>query len=260
MNAESGDKTPLPAPDFCNSWGEGNPVLGKGALGNSSTGHMYYSDTGNREAMVKKVQAMLSALGYTLGSAGADGKFGNDTEKAVKKFQEEHEDWGGKKLNVDGLVGPKTADALNRKMVAKGWYKFHQTETRLTRTFSLLTIQAEALKSPVSLDVEGVKKGKVVIVDYSPGNPGNLLHISFILYAEKDRRPLANCRYRLYLSHGVVEGTTDKDGLIEYGRVKAGDYLLEIAGSRTYVPAISGDTARFGWMVLGSGSEGSDAV
>jgi len=257
MNGESGDKKPLPAPDFCNSWGEGNPVLGKGALGNSSTGHMYYSDTGNREAMVKKVQTMLSVLGYTVGSAGADGKFGSDTEKAVKKFQEEHEDWGGEKLNVDGLVGPKTADALNRKMVAAGWYKFHQTETSLTRTFSLLTIQAEALKSPVSLDVNGVKKGKVVIVDYIPSN---LLHISFILYAEKDRRPLANCSYKLYLSHGVVEGTTDKDGLIDHDQIKAGDYLLEVAGSRTYIPAISSDLTRLGWMILGSGLERKDAV
>lgn len=157
------DQSPLPAKDFCNSWGDGNPILGKGALGNPNTGHMYY--TGNdREAMVKKVQTMLSELGYDIGSAGPDGKFGNTTEAAVKAFQNDHEDWNANPLKVDGLVGPDTADALNRAMVGvDGWYDQHQTEKDLTVDFALLTATIEALANPVTIDVDGVSKAKVNI-------------------------------------------------------------------------------------------------
>ena len=46
-------------------------------------------------------------LGYDVGSNGADGDFGGDTQKAVIKFQQ---DKGLKK--VDGKVGPETWEAL----------------------------------------------------------------------------------------------------------------------------------------------------
>lgn len=253
---EKGKK--LPAPDFCNKKGGGkaNPIYGKGVLGNQFSGRMYYNGS-DKEEFVTLVQTMLEDLGYDVGSKGADGKFGNDTEKAVKEFQKRHEDWGGEKLNVDGLVGPETSDALNRAMVGmEGWYIFHQTEKELTGDYALLTATAEALRQPVPLDVDGVEKGRVVITSYMRGN---LLHISFILYAEEGRQPLANCSYKLYVGDGIVEGTTDHEGLIEHDRMKAGDYLLEIAGGRTYVPAISCDSARHGWMVLGSRQDGTVA-
>ena len=57
---------------------------------------------------VKYVQEALIALGYDLGSYGADGKFGAKTEAAVKAFQRANG------LNPDGVVGPLTYTALEK--------------------------------------------------------------------------------------------------------------------------------------------------
>ena len=57
-------------------------------------------------ADVKELQTMLIELGYSCGSWGADGEFGDATELAVRKFQKEHG------CEVDGEVGPETLDAL----------------------------------------------------------------------------------------------------------------------------------------------------
>ncbi len=71
---------------------------------------------------IRHVQFMLFELGYLLGQRskmldGVDGIFGPDTDTAVRQFQREHKDWEGKNLAVDGIVGHKTSDALNREMV-----------------------------------------------------------------------------------------------------------------------------------------------
>lgn len=55
---------------------------------------------------VKWVQEKLKAMGYSLGSYGIDGKFGNTCEAAVKQLQR---DYG---LSVDGIVGANTRKAL----------------------------------------------------------------------------------------------------------------------------------------------------
>jgi peptidoglycan hydrolase-like protein with peptidoglycan-binding domain len=170
----------LPAPDFCNKAGAGkaNLIPGMGALGNQYSGRMYYTGSG-KEDHVTLVQMMLLDLGYDVGSKGADGKFGNDTEKAVKEFQKVHDDWGGEKLNVDGLVGPETSDALNRAMVEiDGWYDRHETEKELTMSFALLTVTMDALKLPVPFDVADTEKGRVVVVGTRGGmvyGTGNLI-------------------------------------------------------------------------------------
>ena len=66
------------------------PVLGKGDKGNT----------------VKALQRMLIYEGYNCGGYGADGDFGNGTEKSVKKYQAD------KKLTADGIVGEKTWSKL----------------------------------------------------------------------------------------------------------------------------------------------------
>lgn len=60
---------------------------------------------GMRGAYVKRLQEELKNLGYYRGSI--DGIFGPETEAAVKKFQKE------KKLKEDGIVGSRTAKAIN---------------------------------------------------------------------------------------------------------------------------------------------------
>lgn len=67
---------------------------------------------GSRGANVQALQAKLIALGYNLGSGGADGIFGNDTYKAVRKFQKDNN------LGIDGIVGPNTARALAESRAA----------------------------------------------------------------------------------------------------------------------------------------------
>lgn len=52
--------------------------------------------------VVKSAQILLIGRGYSCGSAGADGSFGKNTDAAVRRYQEDN------KLEVDGIVGPKT--------------------------------------------------------------------------------------------------------------------------------------------------------
>ena len=49
---------------------------------------------------------MLIKLGYSCGTAGADGDFGNNTLKALKNFQKDN------KLVVDGIYGPISKEKL----------------------------------------------------------------------------------------------------------------------------------------------------
>ena len=69
---------------------------------------------GDSGPYVTLAQTQLIQRGYDLGSYGADGKFGNATEKAVKAFQR---DWD---LSVDGVIGPKT------------WAMLDSTPTKIT--------------------------------------------------------------------------------------------------------------------------------
>lgn len=62
---------------------------------------------GDAGADVLAVQAQLVYLGYDLGTHGADGRFGADTEKAVRAFQR------AAGISVDGAVGPETRAALD---------------------------------------------------------------------------------------------------------------------------------------------------
>lgn len=55
---------------------------------------------------VKALQILLIGRGYSCGSYGADGDFGNATYNAVKAYQKD------KGLSVDGICGPKTWNKL----------------------------------------------------------------------------------------------------------------------------------------------------
>lgn len=55
---------------------------------------------------VRALQILLIGRGYSCGSAGADGDFGNGTDKAVRNYQRD------KGLTVDGAAGPVTMSSL----------------------------------------------------------------------------------------------------------------------------------------------------
>lgn len=59
---------------------------------------------------VRELQRALIELGYSCGSWGVDGDFGDATELAVKAFQARHG------LEEDGIVGPLTVAALNKAL------------------------------------------------------------------------------------------------------------------------------------------------
>lgn len=63
-------------------------------------------------AAVETMQKMLIKLGYSCGSAGADGDFGNYTLAALKKFQIENG------LTVDEIYGPKSKAKLTELYTA----------------------------------------------------------------------------------------------------------------------------------------------
>lgn len=90
---------------------------------NTSTATKSYLSKGDKGNGVKTMQTMLIACGYSCGSYGADGDFGSDSDKALRKFQG---DYG---LAVDGKYGSKSKAKLesvyNRKKSSKplGTYK-----------------------------------------------------------------------------------------------------------------------------------------
>ena len=57
---------------------------------------------------VEAMQAILIAKGYSCGTYGSDGDFGENTEKAVRNFQTD------RKISSDGIVGEKTWAELFR--------------------------------------------------------------------------------------------------------------------------------------------------
>lgn len=69
---------------------------------NSEISGLPLLERGSEGDSVKALQILLIGYGYSCGSCGADGEFGNATENAVEAFQEDME------LEADGKVGFKT--------------------------------------------------------------------------------------------------------------------------------------------------------
>lgn len=65
-----------------------------------------YLSKGDNGTDVKVMQTMLIETGFSCGKAGADGDFGNDTDKALREFQKAY------KLTVDGKYGEQSKATL----------------------------------------------------------------------------------------------------------------------------------------------------
>ncbi len=77
------------------------------ALSNSAGSNSNLLRMGSKGDLVRNLQNALIARGYSCGSYGADGAFGQGAYNAVVKFQKDHG------LSADGIVGPGTWNALN---------------------------------------------------------------------------------------------------------------------------------------------------
>ena len=173
MNGDSDKPTdqqlePLPAEKLCNAWGDGNPILGNGPLCNEEARHIYYQGN-DKKKLVITLQKMLKTLEYDLGESGpdndgVDGKFGDKTEEAVRDFQEKNRDWEGEQLKVDGLVDPKTSDALNRAMVGN-WYEHYQTPEELVNGKLYFTVTTKFLtEEGLLIEPNKAKESRVILV------------------------------------------------------------------------------------------------
>ena len=96
----------------------GTGSSGSGASGQaglvSSIKAVFGQGRKNNKNDVKALQQALMALGYSLPKYGADGKWGPETLRALKKFQKDNG------LKADGIVGKNTKRAFAKKGYANG--------------------------------------------------------------------------------------------------------------------------------------------
>jgi peptidoglycan hydrolase-like protein with peptidoglycan-binding domain len=144
----------LPSKKLCNRNPPFDPIKGDGPLSNRFNSMMSYSGSDKKE-LVKTLQMMLNDLGIPDDDGNpleVDGDFGIKTEQAIKRFQKDHKDWELKDLKTDGLVGPRTSDALNRAMVGI-WYKVYETDKELTDGQTFITVNSGRLTEGLVMTV-----------------------------------------------------------------------------------------------------------
>ncbi|PAV30150.1 hypothetical protein CIL05_06700 [Virgibacillus profundi] len=73
----------------------------------------YWLENGDRGSDVVELQNNLITLGYSVGSYGNNGVFGNDTESALRKFQDDYD------LQVDGYYGYGSQAAMKKAVADK---------------------------------------------------------------------------------------------------------------------------------------------
>lgn len=95
----------------------------------SSTSSGYKTlSSGSRGSAVEELQKKLNSLGYSCGTV--DGDYGAKTANAVREFQRKNG------LSVDGIAGPKTLEAIDKKIISSG--------TKIKVTANLLNVRAGA--------------------------------------------------------------------------------------------------------------------
>lgn len=90
--------------------------------------------TGSTGDEVKKLQSSLKSAGYDVGEAGADGIYGQATERAVRRYQTD------KGLKVDGIAGEQTQGSLLGSGEKTGEISTGASETGVDK--GLKTLQA----------------------------------------------------------------------------------------------------------------------
>ncbi len=124
------------------------PAYGSSSSGDTgSSGNLSMGSTGEA---VRDMQRKLIALGYSCGSAGADGDFGQGTYNAVCAFQRANG------LDVDGVIGPATKAAINAA------YSGSSSGGSSTATLSIGSYGA---------DVKDMQR-KLIALGYSCGSAG----------------------------------------------------------------------------------------
>lgn len=102
-------------------------------------------ETGNGN--VKTAQRYLNTKGFSVGSYGIDGVYGNDTKKALIKFTQTQLNKLGAKLAVDGINGNNTKAA---------WKKYGPTYYGCPQTVLVIATQIALLANGYSVGSAGI--------------------------------------------------------------------------------------------------------
>lgn len=132
-----------------------------------------YLSKGDKGAAVIDMQSMLIACGYSCGSAGADGDFGNATDKALRAFQTDQ------KLTVDGKYGKASKAALEALYKAKGGKK---EDVIVTSDYKIGTLDYSSIFDPTYY------VNKYPDLKKAFGNDKTKLWSHFVLWGRKEGR------------------------------------------------------------------------
>lgn len=139
----------------------------------SSPATKSYLSKGDKGAAVIDMQSMLIACGYSCGSAGADGDFGNATDKALRAFQTDQ------KLTVDGKYGKASKAALEALYKAKGGKK---EDVIVTSDYKIGTLDYSSIFDPTYY------VNKYPDLKKAFGNDKTKLWSHFVLWGRKEGR------------------------------------------------------------------------
>lgn len=110
---------------------------------------------------IRDLQVYMTKLGYSVGSSGADGEFGPDTESAVKAFQAAHG------LDTDGEYDPMTHAAL--MLAADGQGNVSAPTPEITGGLKVKTGTWNIRTGPgVGYPVAGIARGGDVLAAANP--------------------------------------------------------------------------------------------
>lgn len=206
-----------------------NLDMGSNASWDGSSGNVL--SKGSKGADVKDMQTKLIACGYSCGSAGADGDFGDGTETALKNFQRDYD------LVIDGIFGDASRAKLNEvysSLMEDGFVKIKISTTSST--------------------VRGIRVcGNQVAVCSKPGDSRTLVkYLNNGTLLDCDYRANTNGSCFYHYVDGWVDGKNLQGWVADNGRwwYLIGNGTLNYPRNQFYT--VGNDTYYFdddGWMV-----------
>ena len=178
---------------------------------------------------VENLQKALQWLGFSLPKWGVDGKFGNETQKAIEDFQD------SVGMTVDGKMTPLLVENLLVTMKSKGFKPSDLDKIQKTKTEVLPN------DSDKKVNAQSTSDNEYVIIK-SDGYSGNRVHVLFggshtSSYSKNGAKPEAIKKYisimEPYSSNAIIVVTHHMNTLgnvRKYVKEKLGMDVTSIAG------------------------------
>ena len=197
---------------------------------------------GSKGEEVKKLQTSLINAGYSVGSAGADGIYGNDTANAVKQYQKANG------LSVDGIAGDQTLGKLYGSTASPAATTQKVTTpapaqtTQTTKTASEQKFEYEPYK-----ESDTVKQAQALLQQQMSQKPGEYVSswqsqiddtLNKILNREKFSYDMnADALYQQYKDHYTTQGKQAMMDTMGQAAALTGGYgnsYAQTVGQQTY--------------------------